>query len=160
MPITTAVGDDGQTTWRNVRVLKTSKEIEFLGWMDRAMAEVAWARVMARGNGAEEINADLKRVSDALSDICAIMAADAERDLIAAVVWATKKTLGRELNEFVDFGDGTPLSAAINLARTGVRQAEAHLLDACDEQNPLIRPLLNRLSDVLFVMAVDAFKQS
>ena len=159
MPITTAVGDDGQTTWRNVRVLKTSKEIEFLGWMDRAMAELAWARVMARDAGVQEVQLELKRVSEALSDICAIMAADAERDLIGVVVWATKKTLGRELASFVDFGEATSLAAAINLARTSVRQAEAHLLDACDEQNPLIRPLMNRLSDVLFVMAIDAFKQ-
>ncbi len=158
MPITTGTGDDGQTTWRNVRVLKTSKEIVFLGLMDRAIAEVAQARVLARAVSQESVSCDLKQISSVLGDICAITAADAERDLISVVVWATKKTLGKSMTEFVDFGAMSPLAAAINLARTSVRLAESHLPDASDEQNPLIRPLMNRLSDVLFVLACECGK--
>lgn len=155
MPLTTGTGDEGQTTWRSIRILKNSREIAFLGLMDRAMAEVSQARILARALQAEAVDSELKRVSRALCDVCAIMAADAERDLIPVVVWAAKKTLGRTLTEFVDFGETTALAAAVNLARTGVRLAESHLPDACDEQNPLIRPLMNRLSDVLFIIAVD-----
>ena len=156
MPITTKTGDDGKTTWRNERVLKNSKEITFLGLMDRAMAEVAMARINAKSMGAASTEADLSQIAKALSDICAILAANVSRDLQPILAWCTHQTQNVEFSHFIDFAETNVLAASINLARTSVRLAESHLPDHCDESDPLIRPLINRLSDVLFVLAANA----
>lgn len=155
MPITTKTGDDGKTTWRNARVPKDSKEIIFLGLMDRAMAEVAIARIHARAIGDAALDGDLKQIASALSDICAILAADVSRNLQAKLEWCTNQTRHVEFTNFIDFGETNALAASINLARTSVRLAESHLPEDCDEQDPNIRPLMNRLSDILFVLAVE-----
>ena len=156
MPITTKTGDSGQTSWQNGRISKRSNEIIFLGLMDRAMAEVAVARITSNSTAMTTMNADLKRIAIALSDVCAILAADVQRDLNPVLEWCTQKTQTKECTRFIDFGETNALSAAINLARTSVRLAESHLPDSCDDQNPVIRPLMNRLSDVLFVLAIEA----
>ncbi len=156
MPVTTKTGDDGKTAWRNARVSKSSKEIIFLGFMDRAMAEVAMARVHAKSFGDATIEGDLKQIASALSDVCAILAADVPRNLQPILDWCTHKTSGIELTHFIDFGETNALAASINLARTSVRLAESHLPDFCDEQDPNIRPLMNRLSDVLFTLAIQS----
>lgn len=155
MPITTKTGDNGKTAWRTERVFKNSKEIVFLGLMDRAMAEVAMARITAQNMGKDATNADLKQIASALSDVCAILAADVPRNLQTILEWCTNKTRDVEFTHFIDFGETNTLAASINLARTSVRLAESHLPDHCDESDPNIRPLMNRLSDVLFVLAAD-----
>ena len=155
--ISTKTGDGGQTTWRTIRVNKTSPEIQMLSLFDRAIAETASARVLARTQGASDMLQDqLARISRILSDVCAMLAANAARDILTDLIWCDKITMNFELHEFVDFGTRSQLAAAINLARTSVRCAETALIDACDEQDPLIRPLVNRLSDVLFVLAAQA----
>ena len=156
MPITTKTGDSGQTSWQKGRVSKSSKEIIFLGLMDWAMAEVAVARITAKNMAVMPIESDLKRVAIALSDVCAILAAGVQRDLNPVLEWCTQKTQSVECTRFIDFGETNALSAAINLARTSVRLAESHLPDTCDAQSSVIRPLMNRLSDVLFVLAIEA----
>jgi len=154
--LTTRTGDDGLTTWRNVRVSKNSKEIQLLGFLDQSMAELCIACVEAKTRQQEALFADLEKIHGMLSDICAILAADVQRDLLPLLLWCDRKTRGVSLDHFVFFGTSNQLAAYINKARTSVRLAESHLLDACDEQNPLLRVLLNRLSDALFVLALNA----
>ena len=155
--ITTRTGDDGMTTWRNVRVSKNCLEIQFLGLMDQAMADICLARVITRDSDAlAQTLESLDIMHSILTDICAVMAADAQRDLMPAITWCDRQTRGIELDHFVDFGTTNQIAAQLNRARTSMRLAESHLPDACDDQNPLIRILINRLSDVLFVLALNA----
>ena len=59
-----------------------------------------------------------------------------------------------ELKSFVLPG-GTPTAAALHVARTGCRRAERDALVAAREHdvNPLVLVYLNRLSDMLFILA-------
>ncbi len=154
--LTTRTGDDGQTTWRKVRVLKNSKEIQLLGFVDQAMSDVCISCIEAKTCGNEEMYMSLEKVHGMLSDICGILAADVQKDLMSSLLWCDYQTRGISIERFVFFGSSNVLAASINRARTSVRLVESHLLDACDEQNPLLRILVNRLSDVLFVLALKA----
>ena len=157
MRISTKTGDAGLTQWRSSRISKNSQEIRLLGFLDRAMAETAMAAVTARQNAVDEdIQDALFHIHSILSDVCAVLAADAQKDLMPALLWCDHATMNASFDGFVNFCQSSPTGAAINLARTAVRLAESHLDDACDEQNPLLRPLINRLSDVLFVLATRA----
>jgi cob(I)alamin adenosyltransferase len=48
---------------------------------------------------------------------------------------------------------GTPLAAHLHVARTVCRRAERRALDVGDELNPEVVRYLNRLSDLLFILA-------
>jgi len=51
---------------------------------------------------------------------------------------------------------GTPLAAQLHVARTVCRRAERRVLTLGDEANPEVLRYLNRLSDLLFVLAREA----
>ena len=154
--ITTRTGDDGMTTWKNIRVSKNSNEIHWLGLLDQAMADVCLARIAARQTNDAQTLGALDKIHAMLNDVCAVLAADAQRDLLLSLTWCDRQTRGVELDRFVDFGTTSLTAAQINRARTSVRLAESYLPDACDDQNPLIRLLLNRISDALFVLSLNA----
>ena len=51
---------------------------------------------------------------------------------------------------------GTPLAAHLHVARTVCRRAERRVLTMGDAANPEVVRYLNRLSDLLFVLAREA----
>lgn len=158
MSITTKSGDDGLTTWRRVRVPKTSPEIKFLGFLDLTMAQIAMAQNQLYALHSESfVVPALQRINKIMSDVAAVLAADALRDLCTEIIWCDKMIMAHdvELDEFVDFSKTSQVACQINVARATLRLAESHLPSSSDDQDPLVRPLMNRLSDLLFLLALN-----
>ncbi|MCL2326390.1 MAG: hypothetical protein FWC40_07860, partial [Proteobacteria bacterium] len=123
-------GDDGMTDWRGGRVPKSSGEIRCLSYLDRAMAEMTWSRVMARDLGVVPCAACLTGMEEIVSGICAWLAAGVSRDWASDLAWCEAsmeregeggETGSSEKRGFVDFGALGALGAALNLVRTSLR---------------------------------------
>lgn len=162
--VTTRTGDGGETSlFGKERVRKHDPRIEALGDLDEAQSALGVARAQATGTVAETIlelqrglyvamsevatpAADLARLGQRI-DALAIAAID-ER---AAALRATARIEGR----FVIPGED-PLSAALDVARAVVRRAERRVVALADSgavDGTQLLPWLNRLSDVVFVLA-------
>lgn len=162
--VTTRTGDGGETSlFGKERVRKDDPRIEALGDLDEAQSALGVARAQATGVVAETIlelqrglyiamsevatpTADLARLGQRI-DALAVAAID-ER---AAALRATARIEGR----FVIPGED-PLSAALDVARTIVRRAERRvvaLADAGSIDGAHLVPWLNRMSDLIFVVA-------
>jgi cob(I)alamin adenosyltransferase len=168
--IYTRTGDAGETALADgSRVAKTSLRVAAYGTVDELNAALGLAAVAGAGEQAEAIG----RVQNDLFDLGADLATPGfETDAEAArprlrVVPAQVGRLEAEidamngglapLRSFVLPG-GTPLAAALHLARTTCRRAERETvaLAAAEPVNPEAVRYLNRLSDWLFVAARDA----
>ena len=162
--IYTRGGDKGQTSLVDgKRVPKHAPRVAAYGAVDEANAVIGLARLHA----ADAIDHMLGRIQNDLFDVGADLATPhAGRKAKGAlrVVAAQTVRLEREidalnselepLKSFVLPG-GTPLAAALHLARTAVRRAERAVaaLGAKERLNPEALKYLNRLSDHLFVLA-------
>ena len=162
--IYTRGGDKGQTSLVDgKRVPKHGPRVVAFGAVDEANAVIGLARLHA----ADATDSMLGRIQNDLFDVGADLATPhAGRKAKGAlrVVAAQTARLEREidalnaelepLKSFVLPG-GTPLAAALHLARTVVRRAERAVtaLAAQEPINPEALKYLNRLSDHLFVLA-------
>ncbi len=165
MKIYTKTGDDGTTSlFDGTRVAKTHPRVMAYGTVDELNAHLGAAR-------ASGLDADLgDRVTHIQRDLFALGAllADPRHKLAERV---TKATLGDDdvlrlegwidgleaelppLRHFILAG-GSPAGAALHVARTVCRRAEAAALSIGEgEAGPVVLVYLNRLSDLLFVMA-------
>ncbi|MEK6619854.1 MAG: cob(I)yrinic acid a,c-diamide adenosyltransferase [Chloroflexota bacterium] len=162
--VTTRTGDGGETSlFGPGRVRKTDPRIEALGDLDEAQSALGTARAAAAGQDAETI-LQLQRglylamaeVATPANDLVRLAeridgAAVQRLDALAEDLRARAEIEGR----FVIPGSD-PGSAAIDLARAVVRRAERRvvgLVDAKAVAGEHLLPWLNRLSDVLFVLA-------
>lgn len=162
--VTTRTGDGGDTSlFGTERVRKHDPRIEALGDLDEAQSALGVARAQASGAVAEAILELQRGLYVAMSEI-ATPAPDlaslkqridalavAALDERAAALRATARIEGR----FVIPGED-PLSASLDLARTIVRRAERRvvaLVDAGTLDGTQLIPWLNRLSDIVFVLA-------
>jgi cob(I)alamin adenosyltransferase len=167
--ITTRTGDDGTTALGNgMRVPKTHPRIVAVGSLDELNAAIGLA--LASGSPPADIVRELRSVQNDLFDAgaelcvpiepgedagskgsCGITSTAVAR-LEECIAAGTEQLL--PLNSFVLPG-GTPLAAALHVARTVCRRAERDLL-ALSQREPVgdaLRRYLNRLSDLLFVYA-------
>ena len=162
--VTTRTGDGGETSlFGKERVRKHDPRIEALGDLDEAQSALGIARAQAPGTVAETILELQRGLYVAMSEI-ATPAADLARlgqridalavaaiDERAAAVRATARIEGR----FVIPGED-PLSAALDVARAIVRRAERRVVALADSgtvDGVQLLPWLNRLSDLIFVLA-------
>ncbi len=162
--VVTRGGDGGETSLGNGRrVRKDALRIEALGAVDEANAALGLLRHEA---GADAATAALLRaVQNDLFDVGADLAVpagdakprirvtDAQVLALEAAIAARNASLP-PLKSFVLPG-GTALAASAHLARTIARRAERRVvsLAAAEPLNPFVIPYLNRLSDLLFVLA-------
>jgi cob(I)alamin adenosyltransferase len=167
--IYTKAGDAGETAlFGGLRVRKDVPRVEAYGTVDELNACLGLA-VAAAGDH-PDIQALLARVQSELFDLGAELSTPPERarDRLAARVplmdAARVETLEVEIDRFEAelaplktfiLPGGTPASAALHLGRTVCRRAERRVitLAAEDEVNPEIGRYMNRLSDLLFVLA-------
>ncbi|MDD2705456.1 MAG: cob(I)yrinic acid a,c-diamide adenosyltransferase [Acidocella sp.] len=163
--IYTRGGDHGETSLGDgARVAKSSARIAALGEVDEANAALGVARLHMDAAA----DALLARIQNDLFDIGADLcvpihegAAPALRIRQAQVEWLETQIdqLNAGLTPLTSFilPAGVPGAAFLHLARTVVRRAErvvVHLLETPDEAvNRLVLVYLNRLSDLLFVLA-------
>ena len=165
--IYTKRGDDGTTgLLYGGRVPKSDPATEAYGTVDEAVAELGLARAQATG----ELAGHLLRIQRDLFVVGADLATnpDDRRKLQPEVSLVTTGMVDRlegliddEVDrhplpqEFIVPG-ANPLSAAIDVARVTVRRAERRAValgESGREVNPEALRYLNRLSDLLFVLA-------
>lgn len=165
MKIYTKTGDQGQTgLFGGPRVAKDHARIEAYGTVDELNAALGVARCQTPP---DEMGRLLTRIQNELFDLGAELATPdaSQRDMVKisqSHIEAQEAAIDQfesslpPLKQFILPG-GTPLAAHLHLARTICRRAERRLvtLVASDltEHSPLTLVYLNRLSDLLFVLA-------
>ncbi len=160
--IYTRGGDQGETSLGDgSRVSKLDARIGAFGAVD----EVNSALGVALAHGApESIVAVLERVQNELFDVGADLSVPVEVEGRLRVTEAMVDALERDCDRFNDelpeltsfvLPGGTPVAAQLHVARTACRQAERATLAAATEHaiSPLAAVYLNRLSDLLFILA-------
>lgn len=161
--IYTRGGDTGETGLiGGQRVAKDDPRIEAAGTVDELNAQLGVARTAVRDRDLEEL---FERLQNRLFDLGAELATPkpaqkppsaitaAEVKVLEGVIDLYQETLP-PLQEFiVPVGHG--LAAALHVARTVCRRAErrAVTLHRKEPLNPEVLRYLNRLSDLLFVLA-------
>lgn len=165
MKLYTKTGDAGQTGLYGAdRVSKGSARVEAYGTVDEANSAIGLARAHLQD---ADMDADLTYLQNALFDVGADLATRQDSPYagnIARMDEGDAATLeamidryqaeAPELTQFIHPG-GTPAAAALQLARAVARRAERDVvrLEADEAINPHARVYLNRLSDLLFIMA-------
>jgi cob(I)alamin adenosyltransferase len=159
-PVSTRRGDDGTTTLLGSgRMSKSDARIIVLGDVDEASSFIGLARAESKGDMAELL-IGLQRL---LYRIMGDVAMPEEENVIGSTdleyldgkleEWRDRTEIPEE---FVVPGEST-LGALLDVARSVVRRAERSLVAAgYDEEHPDALRAVNRLSDLLFVVARNA----
>ena len=162
MKIYTRTGDDGSTgLWGGKRVQKDSLRVHAYGTVDECNAALGLVR--AAGVGAA-LDSMLARIQDELFVVGADLAspdAKTKIDRVDArsvqVLEEAIDTLEGQLEPLQQFilPGGTMAAAYLHLARTICRRAERWAVSLAHEEaiNEHVLSYINRLSDLLFVMA-------
>ena len=166
--IYTRTGDDGTTALGDMsRVPKTDARVSAYADTDETNAAVGVA--VAIGSLPDDLRAVLRRVQNDLFDVGADLCTPIRPDNNYPQLRVTERYLERleqwcdeynaalpKLNSFVLPG-GTPVAAALHVARTVCRRAERSVWRLVGEDpdgtNVLAARYLNRLSDLLFILA-------
>jgi cob(I)alamin adenosyltransferase len=160
--IYTGGGDRGETSLGDgSRVSKLDCRIGAFGTVDELNAQLG---VALAGEAPPELDACLARVQNELFDVGADLCVpwgvtDRLRvdDMMIAALERDCDRFNADLPELKSFilPGGTELAARLHIARTVCRRAEREVLAAADEVeiNPLVLIYLNRLSDLLFILA-------
>ena len=160
--IYTRAGDAGETSLGDgSRVSKLDCRIASFGTVDELNAQVG---VVLAGDVPDAFRPVLARVQNELFDVGADLSvpwgiADRLR-VTQPLIEALEGDCDRfnadlpELRSFILPG-GTETAARLHVARTTCRRAEREVIAAAEqvELNPLVLPYLNRLSDLLFILA-------
>ena len=172
--IYTRTGDSGTTAlFGGDRVRKTSPRIAAYGTVDEANSHVGLARAhLSSMPNADALDAVLGRLQEELFVLGADLATPLEaRPVVPRITDEQVARLERDIDAFEAdlpalthfiLPGGAPAGAALHVARTVCRRAErltvaAHEQEAANEQVPVY---LNRLSDLLFVLARAANRQA
>jgi cob(I)alamin adenosyltransferase len=157
--IYTRGGDAGETSLGSgERVSKLHPLVRAYGVVDELNSVVGWAQVTAQ-------DARLRRVQNELFDLGAdlsvpFVAGDGKLRVEQALVDRLESDCDEanaplaDLRSFVLPG-GSETAARLHVARATCRRAEREILTAADETaiNPLAAVYLNRLADLLFILA-------
>jgi cob(I)alamin adenosyltransferase len=163
--IYTGGGDKGETSLGDgSRVPKHGKWVAAIGDVDEANSAIGLARVAVE-NGAMlariqndlfDLGADLARPidkTDSETDDARLRIAESQVVRLEGEIDGINRDLA-PLNSFVLPG-GSEAASRLHVARAVVRRAERTVaaLAAAEQVNPQVLAYLNRLSDLLFVMA-------
>jgi cob(I)alamin adenosyltransferase len=157
--IYTRTGDDGTTGLGDgSRVPKDSVRVEAYGTVDELNSSIGV--LLAVAGLPEEVSRCLTQVQHELFDMGGELCIPGHRVITAAHVTALEQALDGfndalpPLKEFILPGGG-PAAAACHLARTIARRAERRVwtLNNAQSLSPEVPQYLNRLSDLLFVIA-------
>ncbi|HLI33018.1 MAG TPA: cob(I)yrinic acid a,c-diamide adenosyltransferase [Solirubrobacteraceae bacterium] len=168
--IYTRLGDQGETHLGDMsRVAKTDPRVEAYGTVDELNATIGLARSL--GAAPEQLERWLARIQNDLFDLGADLcvpgtAGASERKGKARTRLRVEPSYTTWLEQACDevnaklaplrsfiLPGGGPLAAHLHLARTVCRRAERRALAIEEEVNPEVIRYLNRLSDLLFILA-------
>jgi len=165
MKIYTKTGDGGETSLVDgSRVRKDHARVAAFGDVDELNAAIGVVSTLADtelGQHLDGVQRDLFAIGAQIADPRAQVASRKEKAALAAarIVDLERAIDARQaemppLTAFILPG-GTPLAASLHVARTVCRRAERSILGLgpSDPVDPLIVVYLNRLSDLLFVLA-------
>ena len=160
MPIYTRTGDTGNTSlYGNIRVDKDDAILEVCGSIDELSASLGVVRAQGVPKQCETI---LLRIQQELIPFCTdivfgtatispkhVQQIESEIDIIESNL--------PPLKQFIIAGENRN-SAMLHLSRTICRRAERSLATLCriKKQSPHLVAYLNRLSDLLFILARNA----
>lgn len=156
--IYTRTGDDGTTGLGDgTRVKKTSPRVEAMGAVDELNSVIG---ILLTHEVPEDTHAALTDIQHELFDLGGELSIPGRTAIAEAQVGRLETTLDQlnaglaPLKEFILPG-GTRAAAMCHLARAVCRRAErcTHALGETEKINPPAAKYLNRLSDLLFVMA-------
>jgi cob(I)alamin adenosyltransferase len=167
MRIYTRTGDAGDTgLFGGGRVGKDHPRVEAYGAVDELNAVLGWARSIELMPRIDEVLVPIQRD---LFSIGALLATPTPEKVTERLRKARlDEARITELEQSIDAGEtelepltsfilpgGTPKSAALHVARTVCRRAERRVVAMADdiEVPPIVLQYLNRLSDLLFVLA-------
>jgi cob(I)alamin adenosyltransferase len=168
MKIYTKTGDAGETgLFGGPRVRKDHARIDAFGTVDELNSHLGLIRTLP---AARDLDTLLRRIQCELFDLGAELATpgDAAERIGIEHVEAIEQAIDRyeaQLEPLKCFilPTGTPLSAAIHVARTVCRRAERRVVALASQLDTVIPSnaieYLNRLGDLLFVLARHANKQ-
>ncbi|HKT79012.1 MAG TPA: cob(I)yrinic acid a,c-diamide adenosyltransferase [Vicinamibacterales bacterium] len=164
MKIYTRTGDSGDTSlYGGVRVSKSDPRVAAYGEVDELNAWLGVVRASSLDDDLDDMIVQIQR------DLFAVGAQLADpREKIGAGV--EKAAIGDEevarLEQTIDFletelpplrhfilAGGSPAGSALHLARTVCRRAERHIVALSSSIDPVLIRYVNRLSDLLFVLA-------
>jgi cob(I)alamin adenosyltransferase len=162
--IYTRGGDKGKTSLGNgERRVKYDRRVAAYGTVDEANAVLGIARLHCEGRLAEMLERLQNDLFDLGADLCTPEAENPEYPPLRIIPQQVARlereidALNAELKPLKTFvlPGGTPASAYLHLARTVVRRAEREItaLAGHETVNPEAIRFVNRLSDLLFVMA-------
>ena len=165
MKLYTRTGDQGQTGLYGAdRVSKAHPRVEAYGTVDELNSALGLARAHSTDTA---LDADLEYLQNALFDVGADLATrsgtpyeknlvriDAEDVAFLEAMIDRYQEAAPPFTGFVHPG-GTPAAAALQLARAVARRAERDVIRLLDveEANAQVQVYLNRVSDLLFIMA-------
>jgi cob(I)alamin adenosyltransferase len=160
--IYTKLGDGGETHLGDMsRVPKTHPRIEAYGTLDELNAQLGVA--LATVGMPERTAGFLRRVQNDLFDVGADISVPhgGDRERLRVVPEQTTwlehacDEVNAELAPLKSFllPGGTPAAAQLHVCRTVCRRAERRAVDCGDALNPECVRYLNRLSDLLFILA-------
>jgi cob(I)alamin adenosyltransferase len=160
--IYTRGGDAGETSLGDgARVSKLDARIAAFGTADEVNAALG---VVLAGDCPDDVREVLERVQNELFDVGADLSVPMEREARLRVTPQQVDALERdcdrfneklpELKSFVLPG-GSETAAQLHVARAACRRAEREAIAAAGtvDVNPLVLIYLNRLSDLLFILA-------
>ncbi len=162
--IYTRSGDDGTTGLvGGERTAKNSPKVSAYGDVDETNSHLGMVRTLAEQAGLKELSAKIETIQNELFDIGSALATPqgydkypvfkVSEDLIKRLeTWIDQAVTGLpELKSFVLPG-GTPINAALHLARAVSRRAERSILtlSTLEQIDPKTLVYINRLSDLLF----------
>ncbi len=162
--IYTRGGDRGQTSLGDgARVAKHDPRVAAYGTVDEANAAIGLARLHAEGALDEMLGRAQNDLFDLGADLCRPEGGDPARGALrvsAAQVARLEAEIDdinarlAPLDSFLLPG-GSPAAAALHLARTVARRAEREITALAETEtlNPEAVRYINRLSDLLFVLA-------
>ena len=165
MRIYTRTGDDGTTGVIGGRLPKDDLRVEACGALDELNAQIGLAMTELEPERDADLLADLPEIQQELFDCCS----DAATLKPEARAWrVTQERVGR-LETLIDrycaqtspieyfiIPGGSRLAAMLHVCRTVARRTERRVIAlerGAQEVNPIVKTYLNRLSDLLFVMA-------
>lgn len=164
MKIYTGRGDQGQTSlFSGEQEYKNSARVTAFGTLDELNSILGVAHSFCQNQRVKGVLISLQsKLFEAGADLATTKKKDPRIDRIGEADWRELETLIDDLqsqipplNKFILPG-GSPGGSFVHLARTVCRRAERHLVVLVrdeDDVNPELLIYLNRLSDLLFVMA-------
>ena len=180
MKIYTKTGDDGKTSlFDNSRVWKSNNRIMSYGAVDELNSAIGLVLSLLIDDSGltkvpSSINDKIEKTLSIIQNDLFIVGSDlANPDMLNQKIRTTKKMteyleesidrLDNQLSELTSFilPGGTRIASVLHLARTIARRAETHVVALSQEEKITENTFvyLNRLSDLLFVMARTANKE-